>query len=65
MKPTKGVIMINPVKHPVEFVRRHKVAIAIVGTAAICIAANRQALGQHNDFLKEIGQYDAFYAQGM
>ena len=57
--------MINPVKHPVVFVRRHKVAIAIIGTAVICIAINRQALKQHNDFLKEIGQYDAFYNLGM
>jgi hypothetical protein len=65
MKPTKGVIMINPVRHPVKFVRRHKVAIAIVTTAAICIAINRQALGQHNDFLKEIGQYEAFHTWGM
>jgi hypothetical protein len=57
--------MINPVRHPVKFVRRHKVAIAIVTTAAICIAINRQALGQHNDFLKEIGQYEAFHTWGM
>jgi hypothetical protein len=45
----------------VKFVRRHKVAVAIVGTAAVCLYINRVALMQHNDFLKEKGLYEEFY----
>ena len=44
-----------------KFVNRHKVAIAVTGTAASCLYLNRLALKQHNDFLKEHDLYDAFY----
>jgi hypothetical protein len=57
--------MKNKAMKPVNFVRRHKVAVAIVGTAVICIYINRQALAQHNDFLMEKGLFDEFYAMGM
>jgi hypothetical protein len=53
--------MPRPSIHPVNFVRRHKVAIAVVGTAAFCLYLNRVALTQHNEFLKANGLYDAFY----
>ena len=53
--------MKNPVKPTVNFVRRHKVAIAIVGTAVICMYINRVALEQHNEFLMGNDLYDAFY----
>ena len=42
-------------------VKRHKVAYAIIGTAAVCALINRQALKQHDEFLKEHDLYDAFY----
>lgn len=45
-----------------NFVEKHKVAIAVTGTAVTCLYLNRLALQQHNDFLKENGLYDAFYA---
>lgn len=45
-----------------KFVVNHKVAIAITVTAVTCIALNKSALRQHNDFLKEHGLFDAFYA---
>lgn len=45
-----------------NFVQRHKVAITVVVTSAIWITMNRLALKQHNDFLKDNGLYDAFYA---
>lgn len=44
-----------------KFVRKHKTAIAVVTTAAICITINRMALKQHDNFLKERGLYDEFY----
>jgi len=43
-------------------VQRHKVAITVVVTSIAWITMNRLALKQHNDFLKENGLYDAFYA---
>lgn len=45
-----------------KFVRDHKVAIAVTATAVTCIAINRMALKQHDDFLREHGLYDEFYA---
>lgn len=57
--------MTNPAKKAKKFVSRHRVAVAIVGTGAFCLYLNRLALRQHTDFLKEIGQLDAFYTQGM
>jgi hypothetical protein len=44
-----------------NFVARHKVAIAVVGTAGTCIYLNRMALAQHDEFLREHGLYDQFY----
>jgi hypothetical protein len=44
-----------------KFVVRHKTAVA-VATASVCVALNRVALKQHNDFLKEHDLYDEFYA---
>ena len=44
-----------------EFVGRHKVAIAVIGTAGICLKLNRFALKGHDDFLKEKGLFDEFY----
>jgi hypothetical protein len=49
-----------PEKKP-SFVRRHKVAIAVVTTSAFWIVMNRLALKQHNDFLKEKDLYMEFY----
>ena len=45
-----------------KFVARHKVAIAITGTALTCLAINRLALKDHNNFLKEHDLYDLLYA---
>lgn len=45
-----------------KFVVEHKTAIAVTATAAICIAVNRVALKQHNDFLRDHDLYDEFYA---
>ena len=44
-----------------NFVVKHKVAIAVTGTAVFCLYLNRLALAQHNDFLKERGLFDEFY----
>lgn len=49
---------VNPV---MKFVRRHKTAIAVTATATICLALNRIALKQHDEFLKEHDLYDEFY----
>lgn len=45
-----------------DFIVRHKTAIAVVGTAATAVYLNRLALKQHDEFLKEKGLYDEFYA---
>lgn len=44
-----------------NFVKKHRVAIAVVTTAIACGAINRLALKQHDDFLKEKGLYEEFY----
>lgn len=45
-----------------KFVSDHRVGIAIVITAACGVALNRSALRSHDNFLKEKGLYDEFYA---
>lgn len=47
-----------PVK---KFVVKHKTAIAVIGTAVTCLAINRLALKQHDDFLMKKGLYDEYY----
>lgn len=54
--------MHNAITSTKKFVVKHKVAIAVTGTAVICLSLNRLALAQHNDFLKEHDLYEAFYA---
>jgi hypothetical protein len=48
----------NAPKASVNFVRRHKVAISVAATAAICIAINRQAINNFNEFLEIEGLTD-------
>jgi hypothetical protein len=40
----------------------NKVTIAVVATTVICIAINRRAINQHNEFLTEKGLLEEFYA---
>ena len=51
----------NAVASTKDFVSRHKTKLAVIATATICLALNRAALSQHNDFLKEHDLYDEFY----
>lgn len=44
-----------------NFVYKHRVAIAVVATTAVCLKINNLALKQHNEFLKEKGLYEEFY----
>lgn len=44
-----------------KFVAKHKVAIAVTITTAVCVTVNQIAMKQHNDFLKEHDLYDTFY----
>lgn len=44
-----------------EFVRRHRVIIAVTSTMACCLWLNRIALRQHDSFLAEKGLLDEFY----
>lgn len=55
--------MIRPIAAPVNFVRRHKVAVAIVGTAVICVYFERKAMVMHDEFLMANGLYEKFYAK--
>lgn len=48
----------NPVK---SFIDRHKVGLAVLGTATLAVIVNRVALRQHDEFLKDRGLYDEFY----
>lgn len=45
-----------------NFVRRHKMSIAVAGTAGTCLYLNSIAMKQHDDFLKEKGLYEEFYS---
>lgn len=45
-----------------NFVGRHKVGVAIISTAGICLVLNRTALRQHDEFLAEKGLLDEFYS---
>lgn len=44
-----------------NFVRKHKVAIAVTATVLVMGGINRLALKQHDEFLKEKNLYDEFY----
>lgn len=44
-----------------NFVRKHKVAIAVTATVIVMGGINRLALKQHDEFLKEKGLYEEFY----
>lgn len=44
-----------------KFVADHKVAIAVTATALTCLALNKVALRDHDNFLKEHDLYDEFY----
>lgn len=44
-----------------NFVKKHRVGIAITVTAATCLTLNRAALKSHDEFLKEKGLYDEYY----
>jgi hypothetical protein len=44
-----------------NFVARHKVAIAVTATAAVCYKVHSAAISQHNEFLKEHGLFEQFY----
>lgn len=45
----------------VKHVRDHRVAYAVIGTASVCLYMNRQALKEHDEFLKAKGLYNEFY----
>lgn len=53
--------MNKPLASAKNFVVKHKVAIAVVTTASICLVINRMALSQHDEFLRENGLFDKFY----
>lgn len=48
---------------------RHKTKIAVaataVVTATVCVAMNRSEIKQHDEFLKNHGLYDEYYAIDM
>ena len=53
--------MKNKLTSTKNFVKKHRVAIAVTGTAATCLYLNYRAMEMHNEFLKEHGLYDQFY----
>ncbi len=44
-----------------NFVVRHKTGLAVAATAGICLALNRVALKQHDEFLAEKGLLEEYY----
>lgn len=44
-----------------NFIDRNSTTIAVATTATLCLVANRIALKQHDEFLKEKGLYDEYY----
>lgn len=44
-----------------NFAVRYRGSIAVVATAITCLAINRYALKQHDEFLKEKGLFDEYY----
>lgn len=64
--PTQGGYMetIVPESIPTRaknFIVRHKVAVAVSVTTAVCLVLNRVALKQHDEFLESKGLKDEFY----
>jgi hypothetical protein len=47
-------------KAPVNFVSKHRVAIAIIGTAAICTTISRSALQDANAFIESKGLMEEY-----
>ncbi len=45
-----------------KFVTKHKIAIAVTGTAVICTALHINTVNHWNDFLKEHDLLDVYYA---
>lgn len=45
------------------FVAKHKEAIVVAGIAYAVASVLKTGLNQHNEFLKEKGLYEEFYAQ--
>lgn len=46
----------------VNFVKKHRVALAVTGTATACLLLHKSALRDHDEFLAEKGLLDEFYA---
>jgi hypothetical protein len=44
-----------------KFVYKHRVAIAVTLTTAICLKLNQVALADHDDFLRDNDLYEKFY----
>ena len=44
-----------------KFVYRHRVAIAVTITTAICLKLQAEVVEDHNNFLKEHDLYEKFY----
>ena len=44
-----------------RFVRKHKVAVAIITTTALMLALNRRNINAYNDFLREHDLFDAYW----
>jgi len=44
-----------------QFVSKHRVAIAVVTTATLCLAINKRAMREHDLFLEEKGLLEEFY----
>lgn len=54
-------IIMKPVVSTKNFVKKHRVAIAIIATTVLAVKVNHMALSDHNEFLKEKGLYEEFY----
>lgn len=52
----------NAVASTKNFVHKHKVALAVTATAALGLALNKRNMNMCDEFLKEHGLYETYWA---
>jgi len=45
-----------------NFVKKHRIALAVTGTTGVCLYMNYRTIKIYDEFLKEHGLADQFYA---
>lgn len=56
--------MKNPIVPTIKFVRRHRVAIAVVATTTVCAYLHQSTVKEWNGFLEDKDLYNEYYHIG-